>query len=353
MTSGLPWGLALGSGVNTYLPLFMLALFARFSHLVHLSPRFQWLASDEAMIILGALAFTEVLAQKFPVLDNVWDFLHTLLRPLAGALAAGATLNTDRSFEMVAGMLVGSSLAAAAHSTKSGLRLMSTSKSFGTANLILSLGEDAAVVVGTLLSVYAPWVMFGVVLLFVLVFAWVGPRLLRMMRFDLSVVGSWLRWLWGRMWRRRLPTRLPESLLEPTPEKLRKLTALLDPGEELIGALPGWERSSRGPRAGWVLATDRRVVVVWERTFRSPKIQTIPYADITVCRHQNLVLFSRLELLTRQHESHIVTLGKTHALFGEMALKKFQEFSGGGRGGAAPLREPRPGLVPAEGAAPG
>jgi hypothetical protein len=39
--------------VNTYLPLFLLALFARYTHLVNLSPRFQWLVSDQAFVILG------------------------------------------------------------------------------------------------------------------------------------------------------------------------------------------------------------------------------------------------------------------------------------------------------------
>src|SRR5579862_4322698 len=140
MISGLPWGLALSSGVNTYLPLFLLSLFARFGHVIHLSPRFAWLASDQAIVILGTLTICEVLAQKFPVLDNVWDFLHTLLRPLAGAIASGATLNASNVFEIAAGMLVGGTLATAAHSTKSSLRLMSTSKSFGAANFALSLG---------------------------------------------------------------------------------------------------------------------------------------------------------------------------------------------------------------------
>lgn len=148
MISGLPWGLALSSGVNTYLPLFLLALLARYGHVVHLSPRFQWLVSDQAIVILGVMAVCEILAQKLPVLDNVWDFLHTLLRPIAGAVASGATLNTTNPSETLVAMVVGGTLAAAAHSTKSGLRLVSTSKSFGAANFAISLGEDAGVLTG-------------------------------------------------------------------------------------------------------------------------------------------------------------------------------------------------------------
>jgi branched-subunit amino acid ABC-type transport system permease component len=56
--------------------------------------------------VLGILAACEILAQKFPVLDNVWDFVHTLLRPIAGALAAGATLTTDNAFQIVLAMLM-------------------------------------------------------------------------------------------------------------------------------------------------------------------------------------------------------------------------------------------------------
>ena len=142
MSIGLPMGLALASGVNTYLPLFALALIARFGNVVEVSPKFQWLISDQAIVVLAILAICEILADKFPGLDHIWDFLHTLLRPVAGALAAGATLSTDRIFELLVVMLTGASLATAAHSAKASVRLVSTSKGFGVANPFLSVLED-------------------------------------------------------------------------------------------------------------------------------------------------------------------------------------------------------------------
>ncbi len=328
MTSGLPWGLALTSGVNTYLPLFMLALFARFGHVVSLSPRFQWLISDQAIFILGVLAVSEVLAQKFPVLDNLWDFVHTLLRPIAGALAAGATLSTDQAAEVVLAMVMGGTLAAAAHSTKSSLRLMSTSKSFGTTNVILSLGEDAAVIAGTLLSVYAPWVMLALVVVFVLVFALVGPPLLRMFAYNIQVAGNWFTWLAGRVFRRPSPRSLEESLLEPTPDRLEQLKGMLEPNEGLLGALNGWRRSGRGPRATWLLVTPKRLMLVERRLFRRPKVQAIRYPDLSVARFRSLGFFSKVELLTRQNESYSLSLRKTHAALGGMAVEKICELCG-------------------------
>jgi hypothetical protein len=326
MSMGLAWGLALSSGVNTYLPLFLLALFARFTHAVSLSPRFQWLISDEAIIILGVLALGEVLAEKFPVVDHLWDFLHTVLRPVAGALAAGATLTSEGTAGLLFAMLTGGMLATAAHSAKSSLRLVSTAKSFGMANPFLSLVEDITVVAGTLLSVYAPWVMLGVVLLFVLLFALFGPRLVRTLWFELRIVGAWFRWLGRRIFRAPLPLTLRESLLELGPSRLRGLSAELEPGEELLGVLSGWTRS-RGPRRCWLLVTPRRLLLAEQRLFRKPNVAAIPYGDVMLARHRNLVLFWRLDLLTRRNASYTVTLARTDAAFAAMALEQIRAFA--------------------------
>jgi Domain of unknown function (DUF4126) len=328
MLSGLPWGLALSSGVNTYLPLFMLGLLARYTHAVHLSSRFQFLASDQALVILGALAACEILAQKFPGLDNVWDFVHTLLRPLAGAVAAGATLTTSNTFEMVAVMLAGATLATASHSAKSTLRLASTAKTFGAANILLSFAEDGAVVSGTLLAVYAPWLMLAVVLLFVLMFALFGPPLARMLIFDLRIVTDWIGWLGKRLFRAHRPENLRESLMDIAPERLKMLSEQLQPEEQLEAALAGWKPSKRGPRPAWLLVTDRRLVLAERRRLRKPKVQSLPFSSLSVVRYRGLGVFSRIELLTRENESCAFSLRKTQGPFATMAVERIRRRSG-------------------------
>ncbi len=330
MVSGLPWGLAMASGVNTYLPLFLLAVFARYSHAVHLSPRFQFLTSDQALIVLGALAACEILAQKFPGLDNVWDFLHTLLRPLAGAIAAGATLTTDNTFEMIVAMLMGATIATASHSAKTTLRLASTTKSLGTANIFLSFVEDAAVVAGSLLSIFQPWVMLVIVALFAAVFIWLGAWLVRTIMFDLRVTAAWLYWVVERMFRRPEAQELRESLLLFGPEQLKEFAESLAPGEEMQGALRGWRRSRRGQRVGWLLITDRRVLLIERRRIRKHKIQPVEWSEIALARHRNLWLFEKFELVTRENESIGFNLRKTHGRLGALAARKVSEFSGAG-----------------------
>ncbi|HET7840708.1 MAG TPA: DUF4126 domain-containing protein [Terriglobia bacterium] len=343
MLSGLPWGLAMASGVNTYLPLFLLAAFARYSQAVHLSPRFQFLTSDQALIVLGAMAACEILAQKFPGLDNVWDFLHTLLRPLAGAIAAGATLTTNNSFEMIAAMLVGATIATASHSAKTTVRLASTTKSLGTANIFLSFVEDAAVVAGSLLSIFQPWVMLVIVLLFAGAMIWLGAWLFRTVMFDLRVTGAWLHWVGRKLFRSPDPKDLRESLLLFDPEHLKKLAGPLEPGEEIQGALSGWKRSRRGQRVAWLLVTDRRVLVIERRRLRAHKVQTLSWSDIALVRHRNLWLYERFELVTRQNDSLAFNLRKTHGRLGALAADRISRSSGmrdGGVSGEVPQASP-------------
>jgi uncharacterized membrane protein len=320
-------GLALASGVNTYLPLFALAMLARFGNVVHVSPKFQWLVSDQAVIILAILAVCEILADKFPGLDHVWDFIHTLLRPVAGALAAGATLSTDRIFEMLLIMLTGASLATAAHSAKASVRLVSTSKGLGVANPFLSVLEDVAAVVATLLSVFTPWLMLVIVLLFVAAFALLGPPLLRTLRFNLGAIFGWLRWCVRKLARKPAPRELRESLLDMGPGRLRALGATLESGEELLGVLSGWKRTGWGPRRTWLLITPRRILLAERRLLGGIKAQVITYPELLLVRERESLLLARLECVTRQNQSVTVLLPKTQAVFAVLGAKRICEFA--------------------------
>jgi Domain of unknown function (DUF4126) len=335
MLNGLPWGLAMASGVNTYLPLFILALFARFTHVVEISSRFRFLTSDQALIILGALAACEILAQKFPGLDNVWDFVHTLLRPLAGAVAAGATLSTHSAFEMMAGMLIGATISTAMHSAKTTVRLAATTKTLGTGNTLLSFIEDAAVVAGTLLSLFQPWVMFIIVVIFALVFVWLGGWLLRTVIFDLRVVAAWFHWLGRRMIFRREAQDFGQSLQQFTPEQLKKLSERLEPGEEMLGALKGWKRSRRGQLPAWLVVTKNRAVLIERRRLRKHKVESVAWNEIALAMHRNLWLFERIELVTKQNDSLGFNLRKTHGRLGELAAATIAQSAGVGTGAAS------------------
>jgi hypothetical protein len=327
MAMGLPMGLAMASGLNTYLPLLMMALFARFGNVVHVSSKFQWLISDQTIVVLAILVLCEVLADKFPGMDHAWDFIHTLLRPVAGALVAGATVSTDNIFETALVMLIGGSLATAAHTAKATVRLASTTKSLGMANPILSIVEDVTSLVATLFAVYAPWVMAVIAVLFIVTTVLLGPPLWRTLRFNLGALVGGLKWCGRKLMGAPSPRDLDASMLEIAPGRLRRLRDSLGNGEELLGALEGWRRTGWGPRRNWLLITSRQLILAERRFAGRTRTQNIPYSDVQLVRERGSILIARLEILTRQKLDVILLVPRTQAAFAKLAAHKVSELS--------------------------
>ena len=54
---------------------------------------FQWLESWPALTVLGVAVVTEILADKFPVVDNFLDAAQTFVKPVAGTILAASVLS--------------------------------------------------------------------------------------------------------------------------------------------------------------------------------------------------------------------------------------------------------------------
>src|SRR2546427_822126 len=93
MDLGTPLGLAFASGINTYLPLLSFAVSARFFHLYKINPTFAFITQDWFLSALVILTLIDFIADKIPVIDHTWDAIHTVIRPIAGALVAAASYN--------------------------------------------------------------------------------------------------------------------------------------------------------------------------------------------------------------------------------------------------------------------
>jgi len=191
MNIGTPYGLALASGIDAYIPLLSYAVCVRFFHLFKVNPSLTFITQDWFMIILVILALADLFADKIPVVDHVWDAIHTVLRPVTGALVAAAASNQTSGAALLLPIIFGGTLAGMAHTTKAATRLTSTATTAGIANVGISIAEDIAVVIATLLSLFAPVIMVIVVVLFVIIFLAVVPRLLRMLGRGLRKLGMW------------------------------------------------------------------------------------------------------------------------------------------------------------------
>jgi hypothetical protein len=184
-TLGRTMGFSFAAGINLYATVAILGLASRFDW-VALPPQFKVFDND---IVIGAaivMYVIEFVADKIPWLDSVWDGVHSVIRPIGGALIAVATLG--HASPTVEGLvaLLGGTLAAGSHFSKAGTRVVANASPEPFTNWFLSIAEDIFVVgLGVLALKYpiaaAVVVAIGVVLI-VVFFSWVVRAIRRRWR---------------------------------------------------------------------------------------------------------------------------------------------------------------------------
>ena len=144
-TLGRTLGFSFAAGLNLYATVAILGLASRFDW-VALPPQFKVFDND---IVIGAaivMYLIEFVADKIPWVDSIWDGVHTVIRPIGGALIAVATLGHASPTVQGLVALLGGSLAAGSHFTKAGTRAVANASPEPFTNWLLSLSEDAFVV---------------------------------------------------------------------------------------------------------------------------------------------------------------------------------------------------------------
>jgi len=181
-TLGRTMGFSVAAGLNLYATVAILGLASRYDW-VQLPSQFQ--AFDNDFVIGAALVMyvVEFFADKIPWFDSLWDAIHTVIRPVGGALIAVTTLGEASPAMEGLVALVGGTLAAGTHFTKAGTRAVANTSPEPFSNWILSLGEDVLVVgLGVLALKYpvaaALVVVLGVVLM-VIFAAWIARAVKR------------------------------------------------------------------------------------------------------------------------------------------------------------------------------
>ncbi len=166
-TLGVAMGSAWLSGINLYASVLCLGLLQHF-HLVRLPGELDRLSSWWIIGLAGALYLVEFVADKIPVVDSVWDAIHTFIRIPAGAvLAASAFAHFDPRVRFAA-LLIGGGVALSSHGLKATTRLVANASPEPFSNIALSLLEDAFTFLSTLVLAFHPLLILAVVTLFVL-----------------------------------------------------------------------------------------------------------------------------------------------------------------------------------------
>lgn len=102
------------------------------------------LANPWVIAVAGMAALVELFADKVAWLDSAWDAVHTLVRPIGGALLALAVIDPADPAAQVVALLLGGSGALLTHGAKAGARAAVNTSPEPFSNVLVSTGEDIA-----------------------------------------------------------------------------------------------------------------------------------------------------------------------------------------------------------------
>jgi hypothetical protein len=142
---GRTMGFSFAAGINLYATVAILGLAERFGW-VDLPEQFRVFDNDVVIGVAILLYLVEFVADKVPWVDSVWDAVHTVIRPIGGAVIAVATLGDASPATKGLIALLGGTLATGTHLTKAGTRAAANASPEPFSNWALSLGEDAFVI---------------------------------------------------------------------------------------------------------------------------------------------------------------------------------------------------------------
>src|SRR6185436_9150254 len=135
-TLSIAMGASWVSGISLYASVAMLGLLSRFAHL-ELPGELQVLTNWWVIGIAVTLFVVEFIADKIPVVDSVWDVVHTFIRIPAGAiLAATAFGDFDKTVQVIA-FLLGGGLALSSHGTKAATRAIVNTSPEPVSNVVV------------------------------------------------------------------------------------------------------------------------------------------------------------------------------------------------------------------------
>jgi hypothetical protein len=119
-----------------------------------LAMKFGWIDLPERLQALDVLAsnwiigiaavgtLAEFFADKIAWVDSAWDAVHSVIRPLGGALLSMAIIDAGDPGWQVASFLLGGAAAFTAHAGKAGARTLVNASPEPFSNVVVSTAED-------------------------------------------------------------------------------------------------------------------------------------------------------------------------------------------------------------------
>lgn len=179
------FSLALASGINLYATIFVTGLSIRMGWVKNVPDTLHIFSSNLILIISGIMFLLEFLADKIHFIDNLWDAIHTIIRPLGAAILVLASLYDLDPTLAVLGGIAGGSISFFSHTAKASTRasVNIVSPFENVSNITISLIEDFFVAVISFMALKRPYITAGIaffIFIFIIIFI---PKLLRWLKF--------------------------------------------------------------------------------------------------------------------------------------------------------------------------
>ncbi|MFF1838226.1 DUF4126 domain-containing protein [Streptomyces sp. NPDC058231] len=130
------------SGINAYAVVLLLGIFGATGVTDEVPASLQ---RTDVLLVAALLFLCEAVADKIPYVDSVWDSVHTVIRPVAGAVVAALLAGESGSLPELAAGAVGGSTALMSHLVKAGTRMAVNTSPEPVSNIVVSTAEDLGV----------------------------------------------------------------------------------------------------------------------------------------------------------------------------------------------------------------
>lgn len=146
------------------------------------------IANPWVLTIAGAAALFEFFADKIAWVDSLWDSIHTVIRPIGGALLSLAIVDAGDPAWQVGSFLLGGGAAFLAHAGKAGARTVVNASPEPFSNIAVSTAEDIATGGLLALAIANPFAAALIAVILVLLSLWLVLAARRLVRRMLGTV---------------------------------------------------------------------------------------------------------------------------------------------------------------------
>ncbi len=169
------------SGVNLYLTIAGLGIMDKMG-VINLPGNLDVISNPLIIAVAILMYAVEFFADKIPLVDSVWDSVHTFIRPIGGAALSYMAMADIGPVAQIPAALLSGTVAMDSHLTKATARVAINTSPEPVTNSIASVSEDAMVVGALWMIVNHPIITGIIVILFVLFSIWFLKMMFRFVK---------------------------------------------------------------------------------------------------------------------------------------------------------------------------